>query len=173
MIPLTPGDFFHVYNRGNNRENLFREAENYRFFLRRYLQYIEPVAATYAYCLLPNHFHLLIRVHEDTAPGAASRAFSNLFNSYSKAVNRRYGRTGSLFEKRFHRKRVERHEYALALVRYIHRNPERHGLVRAFREWPWSSYHALTSPAPTPLQRDALLAWYDDDLALFIADQAL
>ena len=63
--PLCPGDFYHIYNRGNNRETIFRTAENYRFFLERYVYYIEPIAATYAYCLLPNHFHLFVGIRPE------------------------------------------------------------------------------------------------------------
>jgi len=60
--PLIPGGIYHIYNRGNNRENLFYTADNVRFFLDRYTKYMEPTLETYAYCLLPNHFHLLERV---------------------------------------------------------------------------------------------------------------
>ena len=59
---LLLGHYYHIYHRGNNREIIFREERNYRYFLKRYAKYIEPVAFTYAYCLLSNHFHLAIRV---------------------------------------------------------------------------------------------------------------
>ena len=60
--PLQYGQTYHIYTRGNNRENLFFEARNYRHFLRLYGRYIEPVADTFAYCLLRNHLHLLVYV---------------------------------------------------------------------------------------------------------------
>ena len=60
--PLVYGRYYHIYNRGNNGEIIFRSEENYRFFLRQYGHYIEAVAATFAYCLLPNHFHFLIYI---------------------------------------------------------------------------------------------------------------
>jgi putative transposase len=60
--PMRCGAFYHVYNRGINGEDLFKEARNYPYFLKLYAKYIPPVAETYAYCLLKNHFHLLIRV---------------------------------------------------------------------------------------------------------------
>lgn len=59
--PLQYGTYYHIYNRGNNGENLFREEANYRYFLTLYAKHIVPVACTYAYALLANHFHLLIR----------------------------------------------------------------------------------------------------------------
>ena len=63
--PLLGDQYYHVYNRGNNREPLFRERRNYPYFLKLYAKYIEPVAETYAYCLLKNHFHLLIRTKDE------------------------------------------------------------------------------------------------------------
>ncbi|MCB9053571.1 MAG: hypothetical protein H6556_29570 [Lewinellaceae bacterium] len=63
--PLLPGRFFHVFNRGNNGDNLFYQERNYAYFLRKYFEYMSPVLDTYCYCLLPNHFHLLVRVKEE------------------------------------------------------------------------------------------------------------
>ena len=57
--PLAYDGYYHIYNRGNNRENIFKETRNYRYFLTLYAKHIEPVADTFAYCLLPNHFHWL------------------------------------------------------------------------------------------------------------------
>jgi putative transposase len=65
QIPLTPGNFYHIYNRGINGCNLFREPGNYEHFLELYDKYISPVAETFAWVLMPNHFHLLVRVKED------------------------------------------------------------------------------------------------------------
>ena len=189
-IPLEPGKFYHIYNRGNNGENIFIAERNFAYFLNLYLKHIEPVAETYAYCLLRNHFHTFVRVRPER-PGrfsadhqpllaaskagqidspdsgaktcqvySPSQAFSNLFNAYTKSINKAYGRTGSLFEKPFRRIEVATPEYALQLVHYIHRNPQKHGFVHDFREWPYSSYHALLSDRPTHLQRDQVLAWF-------------
>ena len=63
--PLQADTYYHIFNRGNDGENLFREPENYRYFLKLYLNHIEPIAATFAYCLLPNHFHLLIHTRKE------------------------------------------------------------------------------------------------------------
>lgn len=61
-IKIQPDKFYHIFNHANGFENVFREPENYRFFLEKYLKYISPVAETYAYCLTPNHFHLVVRM---------------------------------------------------------------------------------------------------------------
>ena len=62
--PLLRGQYYHIYNRGNNGETIFRDARNYPYFLKLYAEYVEPVAETYAYCLLPNHFHFLVRIRK-------------------------------------------------------------------------------------------------------------
>ena len=67
--PLQPGQYYHIYNRGINGEPLFREERNHRHFLKLWAKYIEPLADTYAYCLLNNHFHFLVRIKElETGP---------------------------------------------------------------------------------------------------------
>jgi len=63
-IPLQPGKYYYIYNRGNNRENIFLEERNYPYFLRHYARHIEPVADTFVYCLLRNHFHFLVRIKD-------------------------------------------------------------------------------------------------------------
>jgi putative transposase len=161
--PLLCGQHYHIYNRGNSGETLFREPRNYPYFLKLYAQYIEPVAETYAYCLMSNHFHFLVRIRdggEDCQSYAASRAFANLFGTYTKAFNKAYERTGSLFEKPFRRRLVDNDRHFAYLVVYIHRNPQRHGFVADFGRWPHSSYQAILSDRPTRVQRQDVLEWF-------------
>ncbi len=183
---LEYGCVYHIYQRGNNREPIFFEPENYRFFLAKYVQFIEPVAQTYAYCLLSNHFHLLIKTKtveeqeleqnsqtydflkksyvsaaELFKPLSPSNQFRKLFISYAKAMNKRYGRTGSLFENRFGRKEVFDPAYFQNLVVYIHQNPEKHGMIDDFREWPYSSYGALVSKKDTRVAKTAVFSQFD------------
>jgi REP element-mobilizing transposase RayT len=164
--PLVPGVFYHIYNRGNNGEDIFIEERNYAYFMKLYGKYVSPVAETYAYCLLRNHFHLMVRINdcqssEDWQSFSPSRAFSNLFSTYTKAINKAYQRTGSLFEKPFKRKPVTEDSYFKALVAYIHQNPRMHGLIDDFRDWPYSSYQAMISREPTQLAREVTLSWFD------------
>jgi REP element-mobilizing transposase RayT len=166
-IPLQQGQYYHIHNRGNNRERVFIEERNYRYFLKLYAEHIEPIADTFAYCLLPNHFHFLVYIKDLTGLGdlsglkKPSQYFSNLFNAYTKALNKAYDRTGALFQRPFGRILVTSDAYFVHLVTYIHQNPQRHGLVADFRTWPYSSYHAHLSDKPTRLQRDDVLAWFD------------
>jgi len=189
--PLQHERFYHIYNRGINGEALFREERNYHHFLKLWAKYIEPIAETYAYCLLNNHFHFLVRIKEtETGPIsnlrfveigpvlAVSRQFNNLFIAYAKAVNKAYDRTGGLFESPFKRKLVDSDRYFSALVVYIHQNPQRHGFVNDFRDWPYSSYHAVLSSQATRVQRGEVLDWFDGsvgfrDAHLILVDEAL
>jgi putative transposase len=156
---LQREQYYHIYNRGNSGEPLFREERNYPYFLKLYAKYIEPVAETYAYCLLNNHFHLLVRM-KDCQSCSPSQAFANLFSTYTKAFNKAYQRTGSLCEKPFRRRLVDSDRYFTALITYIHLNPQKHGFVQDFRDWPYSSYHTLLSSQATRIQRTAVLEWY-------------
>jgi len=167
--PLQYGEYYHIYNRGNNRELLFREDRNYPYFMKLYRKYIAPIAETFCYCLLPNHFHILVRIRdfedckEDWQSYShiyPSRAFSKLFSTYTKAFNKSYNRTGSLFEKPFKRKLIEDDRYFTSLVVYIHRNPQRHGYVSNFKDWSHSSYKVILSDKPTLLMRDTVLNWF-------------
>lgn len=165
---LQPGNYYHIYNRGNNRQDIFFEPENYPFFLQRYHQYISPFCDTIAWVLLRNHFHLLIYVKpteeilleklEYTATEVPRRVdvhlqFGHFFNSYAKAINKRYKRTGSLFEKNFERKHVEDTEYFKKLILYIHYNPVKHRFCDHIWDYPWSSYGSIVSHQPTKLNR--------------------
>jgi REP element-mobilizing transposase RayT len=179
---LVHDTYYHIYNRGNNRETLFKEERNYRHFLKLYAHHVHPVVETFAYCLMPNHFHMLVRVRsekeiEERQRDAAEKAqriseplkilrpsqqFSNLFNAYTKAINKACQRTGSLFEHPFGRIPVTDDAYFRQLVTYIHRNPQKHGFVTDFRGWPWSSYPAIISNQSTKIQREQVLAWYQN-----------
>ena len=172
--PLQPDTYYHIYNRGTNRENIFCEERNYSHFLKLYRYHIEPVAETFAYCLLRNHFHLLVRVkiEEEIDPKgfqkslgsgllrSASQKFSDFFNAYAKAINQAYGRTGSLFQHPFGRIPVTKDRQFWSVVAYIHQNPQKHKFVEDFREWKWSSYTALLTEKPTRLKRAAVLEWF-------------
>jgi len=176
-IPLQYGKYYHVYNRGNNRENIFVEERNYRYFLQIYTKHVAPVADTYAYCLLRNHFHFLLHIKDLTSfedPSVLkkpSQHLSNLFNAYTKAFNKAYNRTGALFQRPFGRVEVTSDAHFMWLVIYIHQNPQKHGFVDDFRIWPYSSYHTLLSTKLTRLKRDDVLTWFGGVEAFGISHQ--
>jgi|SRR5579875_2874462 len=165
---LQAESVYHIYNRANGDENLFREKKNYYHFLNQYAKYIYPIAETFAWCLMPNHFHLMIRIRKEeemqkvfssqlnpagfgNLSGSISQQFSNLFNSYTKAINKAYNRHGSLFQRPFKYKEVTNDAYFTQLVMYIHNNAVKHGFVNQLQDWPYSSYHQyLASSYPLP-----------------------
>ncbi|RXQ95011.1 hypothetical protein EO244_08140 [Ancylomarina salipaludis] len=200
-IPLEFESYYHIYNRGINRCDLFRESKDYKHFLRLYEKYIEPIADTFAWVLMPNHFHLLIRIKSEkeigiyknlnsdgakdsvrfqTKPNGnlsesegpdrvgikkpnPTKHFSHLFNAYAKYINKKYQRTGSLFEHPFRRKRVEDETYLRTLVLYIHNNPIHHNFTDMAVDYPWSSYLTCISVKPTKLQKNEVIGWFDDE----------
>ncbi|MEM7017584.1 MAG: hypothetical protein AAF512_09650 [Pseudomonadota bacterium] len=158
---LIEGQYYHLYNRGNNGENLFLEPRNYEYFLKLYARYIYPAADTFAYCLMKNHFHLLVRMKPlcDSQPSYAE-VFSTFFSTYTKTINKQYQRTGSLFEKPFKRILVESERHLLHLVCYLHRNPQKHGFVKDFRQWSHSSYQVIAHNHKTRLAKDEVVSWF-------------
>jgi putative transposase len=173
-IPLEPGYFYHIYNRGIDSCNIFRENDNYEHFLALYDKYISPVADTFAWVLMKNHFHLLVHILPLNPEGfqnlqglkyekRINQQFSNLFNAYTKAFNKRYGRTGSLFEHTFRRKLIKNRTYLKKVILYIHNNPVHHGFCSQPIEYPWSSFLSCISMKSTKLKRDAVMGWFDNE----------
>lgn len=162
IIPVTLGTFFHIYNRGNNRENIFVQPRNYAYFMDLWWKHTSPIAETWAYCLLRNHFHALVFIrNREELSGQnikePSQYFSNFFNAYARGVNIATGRTGALFERPFKRIPVDSENYLIHLAVYIHQNPQKHKFIEDFRDWDYSSYPHLISNAPTRLQRDRMM----------------
>ena len=186
IAPITFGTFFHIYNRGNNGENIFVQERNYAYFMELWWKHTYQVFETWAFCLLRNHFHvagyvkdlsdltnkspdLNLSVNKATSPSDSpkdltglklkepSQYFSNFFNAYSRGLNIATQRTGALFERPFNRIPVDSEAYLMRLIVYIHQNPQKHKFEDDFRNWNYSSYHELTSNVPTRLQRDKVL----------------
>jgi REP element-mobilizing transposase RayT len=193
-IPLERGKYYHIYNRGNNHEKLFYKKENYEYFLRKYEYYLSGCVDTYSFCLLPNHFHLLVKVKEELAgegctwegkgstwegkgstflkggtfvPKRApspdriiSEQFRKFFTGYAMAINKQQKRTGSLFQKNFKRALINDNDYLKNLVFYIHTNPEKHGIVKNFRHYEWSSYNKIIENNEESANSIELLEWF-------------
>jgi len=204
---LKYGHFYHIYYRGVDSCDLFFEPDNYKHFLGLYDKHISPVADTYVWVLMPNHFHLLVRVKEEKEIGyipikplsgykTAERVdgverirdergnipsavfhpdggfmpkkynpviqFSHLLNAYAQAFNKRFERTGSLFQHPYKRKPIDNARYFKIMVLYIHNNPVHHGFCSHPVEYPWSSYLTCISVKPTKLQRDPVIGWFNN-----------
>ncbi len=135
---FQPDSYYHIVNHAVGTENLFRNNENYHFFLKRYAFYLPAVCNTLAYCLMPNHIHFLVKTHSEEMISKHRKfkgdfhrlimqQLSNLLNSYAKAYNKSYERRGALwidFTKRFH---TNSDSYLTSVINYIHQNPVKHG----------------------------------------------
>ena len=150
LTPFFANGYYHIFNRGNNRQPIFYERENFCYFLRQIRKYFTPdKVEIIAYCLMPNHFHLLVCLKSDN--------FATLVQpfalSYAKAINKRFNRTGSLFEGPFKSILVDKNEYLLHLSRYIHVNPVIAGLVQHAADWEFSSFREYVGLRNDPLIR--------------------
>jgi len=135
---FVQGQYYHLYNRGAGKAKIFFNDGNYQCLLRLVKEYYQKHGATIiAYCLMPNHYHFLLRQESDEP---LSKFMQILFNSYVQALNIQQERKGTLFEGRFKLTCVEKWEYLIILARYIHRNPVKAGLVAKPEDWVYSNY---------------------------------
>lgn len=169
---LIPEATYHVYNRANGDEKLFLSDNNYIFFLNKYRIYISEIADTWCYCLMPNHFHFLIRIKKEKElyrlffkeaenpqdiEEKLSQQFSNFFNSYSKAFNKQQNRKGNLFMRTFKRKKINDLTYLQNVIRYIHYNPVEALLSSQMAEYSHSSYHKIISNEDSFVKKEEIL----------------
>lgn len=158
-IPLYQNKIYHIYNRGNGKEKIFYKRENYLYFLTQYEKFISEFVDTFAFCLLPNHFHLLIRIKQ-VEPEVISEAFRKFFISYSMSINKQEQRKGSLFQRGFKRKLLEGEKYFYSAVYYIHSNPVHHGLIKDLTKYKFSSFFLLAGEKETKLCRNEVMEWF-------------
>ncbi len=182
---LEPDTYYHIYNRGVNSEKIFSTKENYLFFLKKFTAYVNPVCEVYAYCLMPNHFHFLIRVKSKeeiqsfvkvsnfdkadndkqekglhTFDSLVSKQIGKFISSYSQAYNKFTDRHGALLESPFKRKRIETEEYLKNLIIYIHLNPT--DSKQNFETYPFSSFSSILSNSKTNLMREEVITLFGD-----------
>lgn len=153
LYQIFPNVYYHFYNRGNNRQAIFFEADNYLYFLKGMKKYLVPEVNLVAYCLMPTHYHILSRVKhaEQTSEvfktsevsevsRKVSLAMQKFLISYTKAINKRFSRVGALFQGQFQAKPVKSDAHLLNLCVYIHANPVKDGLVALPEDWIYSNY---------------------------------
>lgn len=172
---FSPGSFYHIYNHAVGNDNMFKSHDNYIFFLNRYNHYLFPVFRTFAYCLMPNHFHILIQVRDEQEleklisqqdegfdfHKLIMQKLSNFLNSYAKAFNKQQSRKGALFIDYTKRKEVNNEFYFNRIVNYIHQNPVHHGFCKEAGEWEYSSYNSIISvDKTTKLERNVIFDWF-------------
>ncbi len=170
---------YHLFNHANGRENLFIEDRNYAFFLEKLAKHILPVCKPFSYCLMPNHFHLILQVRNEEElqkiwqkPGnptqftqkqlelKISKSFANLFSSYTQSFNKGYNRMGSLFIPSMKMEEITSDNHFCKAIHYCHTNPVHHGFVKKIEDWPNSSYKIFLSNSPTKLERAYVLEMF-------------
>lgn len=162
---LEFGRFYHIYNRGINKEDIFFESGNYEYFMKLYEKHIDPIADTYAWCLMKTHFHFLVKIKEESGlenNKSPHQYFSNLFNAYTKSINKKYNRHSSLFQRTYKRKLVVNDCYLKHLILYIHKNPVKHGICSNAMNYRWSSYLTCLSNKETKLKRKEAIEFFED-----------
>ena len=172
-MQFEKGYLYHIYNQGNNRQKIFFNRENYIFFLKKVEIQILPFADIIAYCLMPNHFHLMILVNEvelvdiggatlSRTPNTLNKSIGILLASYTRAVNKQRGISGTLFRQKTKAECINcpkgltpsfiikegvsqvniqnpKQQYPQLCFDYIHQNPVKAHLVKEAVDWEFSS----------------------------------
>ncbi len=153
---LQPGRYYHIFNCAKSGELLFNTEEDFKFFLKLYKSHIVPVAETFAYCLLQDHLHLLVRIRE-TAQGSLFKPFAILFNAYAKGYNKQNGKEGRVFKFKLKQMEIRRETYLSEMIRYINQNARRHGVTEDLTQYRFSSYRATVSDTSGFVDRKELV----------------
>lgn len=139
--------FYHIYNRGNNKETIFFQDRNYSYFLDKVKKYILPNCDLLAWCLMPNHFHLLIQANAASVKivkqtpieiNALTESIRLLLSSYAQGIQKQENLKGGLFQQKTKSKCAD--DYLVSVFHYIHQNPLRANLVSRMEDYPWSSF---------------------------------
>ena len=175
---LEPDCFYHLYNRGVNSAKIFNEDQNYSFFLKKLLDYLVPILDVYSYCLMPNHFHIVIKVKSQyelqqllnselksnirfglhSNEMIVSKQIAKFLSSYSQAFNKSIKRHGALLESPFKRKKIADEDYLKNVIIYTHLNPQ--DIAVNFETYKYSSYCSILSKSVTNLKRTEVLNYF-------------
>ncbi|MBW7893238.1 MAG: transposase, partial [Chitinophagaceae bacterium] len=147
-LPLNDDGLYHIYNRAVGNEKLFRNKRYYRQFMTRLETHLSPLVDIWSYCLLPNHFHLLVEIKPESTGAAISKGISDCCNSYTKWLNILNGRKGSLFMRPFKRDKIKDGRHLATIIAYIHRNPIHHNYVSDLNAWEFCSYKKILAGEP-------------------------
>lgn len=191
--PLISGEYYHIYNRGIAKQNIFATTRDYQRFTQTFFYYqiqnpkpkfshrtsslykIDPtkkIVDILCYCLMPNHFHLLVKQLQD---GGISEFMRKFVHSYTKYWSTRRKRSGPLIQAMFKAVRIETDEQLLHVSRYIHLNPFVSSLVKDLNTHTWSSYLAYIGLEDNPtIAKEEILKFFKSSQAYekFVLDQA-
>ncbi len=171
-IPLQPGRYYHLFNHSVGDELLFKTADNFQFFLKKYILHTGNICDTFGYTLMPNHFHFAVKIKSkeecevqfkkikdfpfDSQKHSLSdflmERFGNLCNSYTKSYNKVYERKGGLFIDYLKRAEIDNDKYFCNLINYIHFNAVHHGFCKKPLDWKWTSLHTFLANKKTRIK---------------------
>ena len=174
---LLPGGIYHLFSRAVGSEKLFLSEANYLYFLQRLKHDTQFVCRFYAFSLLPNHFHLLVKINDEAAliqhfeevknkkfePNThdisdfVMERFSNFLNGYTKAFNKMYQRKGALFMDYLRRSNAATDADFMSFVWYVHKNAVHHQLTKKVGDWPYDSYKTILNNKATELLSEELI----------------
>lgn len=148
---FQPNTIYHIYNRGNQQQNIFFNRDNYLYFLKKFRKYIAPYCDVLCWCLMPNHFHFLVNTNEQSVqfiPKATipiqylTEGIRLLLSSYTKGIQKQQGFTGNLFQQKTKAKAVndKDEDYSCIAFHYIHQNPYKANMVVKMEDWEFSSF---------------------------------
>lgn len=184
---FTENHYYHIYCKAVGNNVLFKTEENKAYFLKKYADYSAGYFDTYAFCLLDNHVHWLVKCpsieniishlnkiekvqlknhqrkflkNEISFEEALEFQLKDFFISYSLAFNKMYKRSGSLFINPFRRVLVKDDAHFTQLIIYIHANTLKHGYFKNFQQYKWSSYQSIISTSPTLIKRNEVIEWF-------------
>jgi len=184
---ILPETCYHIYNRCVSGTKLFYTEENYTFFLKKYDEYLGNYLATYAYALIPNHYHFLAKcktvtpkIRKEIAKENTRKAhaflegevdyntflvsqFKRFFTSYASAFNRQEERTGSLFQHKFKRIVIKDREHFRFMLLYIHHNGIHHNLVKEYTDWKHSSYPIYLEEKDSIITKSPILRMFKNE----------
>ncbi len=150
-MQFEPSNLYHIYNRGNNKQPIFFNRENYLYFLKKVKKYIYTNCDILSWCLMPNHFHFLVHANQHSIKlvkenplqiNALTEGIRLLLSTYTQGINKQNNSTGSLFQQKTKFKCIndgDKH-YGYTAFQYIHQNPLKAALVLKLEDWEFSSF---------------------------------
>jgi len=149
QMKFSSGNLYHIYNRGNNKQEIFFETRNYEFFRNKIRIHVSSNTDLIAYCLMPNHFHMLVRIQQENEENRLNKEIGTMLRSFTRAINLQEERTGSLFQQRTQAKNVS--NCAIVCFNYIHQNPLKAGIAESIEGWEYSSFNEYLGKSRDPI----------------------
>ncbi|MFO8128876.1 MAG: hypothetical protein R6T99_03115 [Bacteroidales bacterium] len=172
LQPIFSDSYYHIYNRAVRDNTLFYTESDMIIFLRKFRKFVMPYLNVLGFCLLPNHFHLIVKTVDSNDsqhfPSLISEQFRKLFISHAVDINREEIREGTLFERPYRRIRIESENYLKYLLFYVHYNPEKHNIAYKFQDYRYSSYSLCFRKDQSIIDREFVSGLFNNDYGEYL-----